>query len=697
MSRKPLQILRAEPVSGRDVKTSPWPGRIAWLKSVPRLIQHARAPVSSKRFSLPFHQDAEILIIVPPFASLWYPSLAAHVLQACIHRAGARVHVLYANILLASFIGEAFYEQVGAESVSHASERFFARCAFGTPALGHGAEHMFDPQRIFGEERGVLYRGLYPDSKATTLGFLKRSGALETFKRWEARAPDWIDKMATAIVARRYKIVGCTTTFQQTSASIALLNRVKALDPAIVTVLGGANCEGEMADGLLTVGAKLDYIFSGESEETFPEFVRSVLSGARPPSPIVRGSPLRDMDSLPALSSTEFFEQRNSYLPLSAPGCSTLLSYETSRGCWWGQKQHCTFCGLNGEGMAFRRKSPERVISELRELLKQSPTKNIAMTDNIMPHDYLKTLLPRLRDELPGVSIFYEQKSNLSFKDVSALQRAGVTAIQPGIEALSSRLLKLMRKGVHARQNLGLLRYARIVGMKLNWNLICGFPNDELAVYSETMALVPLIVHLEPPSGMWHLSIDRFSPYFFEPDVHKVTNIRPLPVYKDLLPPTADVAKIAYHFLGDYPSDTHRFIEQVRELNTQIQHWVGAWEKPYKNRPELKITRHKDKYVLFDTRELPGTETMQYLDDSEAVLLMNANPYKKSREENQAIERKLAVVVDNWFVPLPVAREELFRELSTECHGLATASRGTEPLRTMPELQETGVPVGAST
>src|SRR6201999_2928669 len=140
-------------------------------------------------------------------------------------------------------------------------------------------------------------------------------------------------------------------------------------------VLGGANCEGEMAEGLLGLGASIDYIFSGESEETFPAFLEAVLAGERPDNRIINGRPCNDMDGLPTLSSAEFFEQRPAYLPEATSARSTLLSYETSRGCWWGQKQHCTFCGLNGEGMAFRQKSPERVIRELKTLLEESPTR----------------------------------------------------------------------------------------------------------------------------------------------------------------------------------------------------------------------------------------------------------------------------------------------------------------------------------
>ena len=42
------------------------------------------------------------------------------------------------------------------------------------------------------------------------------------------------------------------------------------------------------------------------------------------------------------------------------------LFFETSRGCWWGQIHHCLFCGLNGDTIAYRSKSPGRAVEELR-------------------------------------------------------------------------------------------------------------------------------------------------------------------------------------------------------------------------------------------------------------------------------------------------------------------------------------------
>ena len=45
------------------------------------------------------------------------------------------------------------------------------------------------------------------------------------------------------------------------------------------------------------------------------------------------------------------------------------LTMETSRGCWWGQKHHCTFCGLNGKGMRYRSKSSTRAFDEIVHLV----------------------------------------------------------------------------------------------------------------------------------------------------------------------------------------------------------------------------------------------------------------------------------------------------------------------------------------
>jgi hypothetical protein len=187
---------------------------------------------------------------------------------------------------------------------------------------------------------------------------------------------------------------------------------------------------------------------------------------------------------------------------------------------------------------------------------------------------------------LPDLSIFYEQKANLPRERLVALKNAGIDTIQPGIEALSSDLLRQMRKGVSARQNLALLRDARGLNISLVWNLLWGFPGDRLDSYRETLALLPLLHHLQPPSGFWPVLIDRFSPYFYDAKNFGISNIRPLPGYFDINPAGTAVDHIAYHFNGDFecasaaaPSSCVNFrARSPRGGNGGRQHLLRSYE-----------------------------------------------------------------------------------------------------------------------
>jgi ribosomal peptide maturation radical SAM protein 1 len=316
--------------------------------------------------------------------------------------------------------------------------------------------------------------------------------------------------------------------------------------------------------------------------------------------------------------------------------------------------------------MAFRQKSPDRVIEELRGLLDAHPSRNIQVTDNIMPYDYFKTLIPRLGSELPGLRVFYEQKANLSLQNIVALKRAGIVSIQAGIEALSSRLLRRMKKGVLARQNIMLLRYTRAAGVRLSWNLLWGFPGDELETYEDTLTLIPLLHHLQPPNGLWHVSIDRFSPYFFRSAEYEVSNVRPLKGYYDFLPKMADIRRIAYHFVGDYQCGSHDYIDVIRQLRLEVKQWHSAWQQESGGLPELRVCPYQGWYVLVDTRGLAGTEKAHILDRNEAAFLLTTRPYTGREQEMWALQRKLAIVADGWFVPLAVASPEMLLEFEAE-------------------------------
>jgi ribosomal peptide maturation radical SAM protein 1 len=619
-------------------------------------------------------QRADALIIVPPFANIAWPNLAAHLLQASARAAGFEVRVLYANLLWARLIGPATYVSISvAPSDLVIGERVFSRAAYDLPAFGTGRPdlgRMPSPgdAGVGDAISGMPVPSTYDPDPAAMVEI-------------ETLTTEWADAVARLVGGGAYAVVGATTTFHQTSASVALLRRVKALRPATITIIGGANCDGEMAEGIVSLGTTIDHVFSGEGEQVFPAFLEQLRRGEPPGETIVQGRPIQDLDAIPTPDFTEYFEQRDRCeldpavlartMPTARTERGTWISYETSRGCWWGEKHHCTFCGLNGEGMQFRSKSPDRVVNELRALYERHGVRSVWMVDNIMPHRYYRDLLPRMAREIPGLSIFYEQKANLTLERVVALGRAGVQWIQPGIESLSSDLLRLIDKGVLARQNVALLRYARAAGVYVFWNLLWGFPLDTASIYEETLALLPLLHHLQPPVGNYPLRLDRFSPYHVRPTSYGIAGLRPAPAYALAFPPQADLTKLAYHFVGTYDSGAYRRLDLIREIGDALVTWQGRWTGTDGDRPMLHVERvGGDYYGLVDTRGLPETEESLALDSTEAAAVLVARPWDGSDLSHWAVARKLGVHLDGWYVPLAVAEPALLASFETE-HGMA--------------------------
>jgi len=616
--------------------------------------------------------DGDVLLIVPPFAAVNRACLGVHLLQACAKETGFEVAVFYANLAAAEAFGTRRYLAVyDAPPNLFAGDRVFAASAYSVPPLGRDADNFLRRHALPEDDE---------DSARTSPGdevarIRMKPSAL---KELEAKARCWADDVAAAIAARNFKIVGCTTMFDQTAASIALLSRIKRRRPDIVTIIGGANCEGEMAEGVASLSDDVDFVFSGEAEQVFVDFLKQQHFAEAPSDRIIQGQPCVDLDGLPTPDFHEYYDQVGHYLPAVAAKRSVIpLIYETSRGCWWGQKHHCTFCGLNGLGMGFREKSSGKIIGELKQLLARYPSSRVQMTDNIMPHGFFRTLLPdlsALAKDLPSVTIFYEQKSNLSLKQLRALMAARITHIQAGIEGLSTSLLKRMDKGVTVAQNVALLRFARSVGMNVDWNLLWGFPGDELREYEEALALLPLLRHLQPPSGFFRLSIDRFSPYFDVPDSYQVTNINPWPGFDTILPPEVDSTKVAYHFVAEFQSASIENPGLMREIEEQVSLWLAAWNTSagggHRNasvRPTLDVTRAGDEYILHDTRSLPETQESESISSAQASAALTRRRYTHAPELDWALGRKVGVIVDgDVYVPLATAAPDLLQEFDGE-------------------------------
>ena len=584
----------------------------------------------------------DVSLVLMPFAAVERPSLALGLLKSCLRDAGIDAQVEYANLDFVEFTSLEVSEWVIKQGPQFLlGEWVFAGAAF--------PEHDFEVDKFF-------------STQPNKVGMKKISELRE-------RVPEFIDEVAQRVLASRPRIVGCSSVFQQHCASLALLRRIRELAPEVVTVMGGGNCEGSMGLATHRHFEWVDYVVSGEADQVFPELCRQLLAeqgeigGPGVLTPSHRGLPadvgrpqIQALDSTPVPDFDDYFHRLSklSCRERVRPG----LPIETSRGCWWGEKHHCSFCGLNGSGMNFRTKSPERVISELAELSDRYQLQSFEPVDNILDLSYFDSVLPRLAAEGRPYRLFYETKANLQYSHLEKLVAAGVRWIQPGIESLHDGVLELIKKGTTGMANLMLLKWSRELGIRLSWNFIFGFPGEEEVWYEEMLSWLPLITHLQPPSDAFPVRIDRFSPYHLDPQKYSL-ELRPMPSYQEVYPlPERDLEELAYYF-----ADVRRTLRPIHaKLIDLCQDWREAH---WRATALLCIDDDGTTLKVLDTRgcarerrqELVGVDREVYLACDRArsleSLAVQFGPQVESVLVDQ-VERRLTLRVDDRYLALGV-------------------------------------------
>ncbi|HXB54650.1 MAG TPA: RiPP maturation radical SAM C-methyltransferase [Vicinamibacteria bacterium] len=522
-----------------------------------------------------------VWLVSMPFGPLFSPSLALSLLKASLAAQGMAARVRYFSLDFAERIGQAFYSDIAAEGrpplITLAGEWIFSSALF--PSCPEDEDRYV--AEVLRRPDPVTYRG---SAKPVTAARARR------IRRVRAAVAPFLEACLAEIVRDRPALVGFTSTFQQHLASLALARRIKQALPETMVVMGGANCEGVMGAEAVRQFPFLDAVVSGEGEYVLPELARRALA-SRPLSglPGVRtregveeefrrgtfpNAPTTPrLDDLPYPDFSDFFDQFGaSRYPRE---WEASLFFETSRGCWWGERSHCTFCGLNGSSMTYRSKSARRAVDELAQLAAEHPGCDIQVTDNILDMGYFKDFLPALAERRLGVDLFYETKSNLKKDQVRLLRQAGVRRIQPGIESFSDSVLKIMRKGVTGLQNIQLLKWCKEVGVEPHWNIIWGFPGEDPAEYARMARLVPKLAHLAPPIGFSDLRLDRFSPNFFEAERLGLEEVVPLPSYHFLYPALSGEARanLAYFFGFTY-REPRNVDDYVRPLVRALRAWA---------------------------------------------------------------------------------------------------------------------------
>lgn len=499
-----------------------------------------------------------VLLVSMPWASTRRPNLGLSTLCVQVRAAGTDCQVLYPCLDFAAAIGTAAYEALAE-----------------TPGLFAACEHVFS----------LL---LFTPEQIESEAFLRRydtAAGDNPFRDIHRRhAAAFVDATVQAIIDRDPAVVGFGCTFNQTMPALAVARRLKARRPDIVILFGGGSIHGPMGVALAEAFADcIDHAFLGEADHTLPRLIACLRDGGDPrliPGITVQGrptapaTPIEDLDAIAIPDFDDYFTHLRA-LGLG-PDAVDAIPFESSRGCWWGQKHHCTFCGLNNEGMAYRRKSDARVLREIMTLSYRHRSTALMAADNIMPTPAWKGLLPALADSALDLHLFYEIKANITRDQAGLLARAGIRWVQPGIESFSTRILKLMRKGLTALQNVMLLRLCKEFAIAPAYNILVGFPGETMEDNVAMAALLRRITHLDPPGGLASLvQVHRFSPFHDEPGLLPASEIRPAWSYRHLIPP-AVLAPERYAYFFDRPDAEQRYAAHLATVNEVVRTWHAA-------------------------------------------------------------------------------------------------------------------------
>ncbi|MCP4219750.1 MAG: RiPP maturation radical SAM protein 1 [bacterium] len=557
------------------------------------------------------NNSCKTALISMPTLGAHMPSYQLGLLKPTLELTGISAHNFSFYVYFSAFIGSKLNDTLAALRPCIAGEWIWSKAAFGD---------FSDTEEYINHYRKDLEE--MEKEAGCTIDDLRMVRNQKTF--------EFLDFCVNQVDWNVFGLIGFSITFQQLTASIALARRLKEKYADIPIVFGGAVFEDDIAEGIFRGCSFVDYIHCGDADKTFPEMIHRLEKGEsmaglpgllwRKGEEIVfngRSPNLMDMDSTPVPDYDEYLYARdagkNTEMPTNRP---LEIPLETARGCWWGMKSQCTFCGLNRAGMEFRSKSPENVLHMLRELARKYNCFDFIAIDNIMDAGYIETLFQRLADSHSDMRFRYEVRPYFSRQQLSRLKKGGLSSVQPGIESFSTHLLELMKKKSTAIKNVSFLKWCTYFSIENSYNILYGFPGETEADYVGQMELLDKIFHFQPPQFVVQARPERGSDMFENHARYLEKGLTPAYAYGHIFPPERfDLNGVAYYFSYETRGTIDR--ELYDGLAAKIKNWQRLWKLG--RRPRLEYAKSWETLHVKDTRA--GERRKYFFGDNEARLL----------------------------------------------------------------------------
>ncbi|HEU4932999.1 MAG TPA: RiPP maturation radical SAM C-methyltransferase [Pyrinomonadaceae bacterium] len=547
-----------------------------------------------------------VALISMPTLSARFPSFQLALLKPTLERAGIPVQTFSLFMYFGTQVGWRVNETLADVYPSMVGEWIWTKAAFGDFAND--------------EKYYEIYRG-------NLEAICARAGcSFDDLRRLrENAAPGFIDWCLTSVDWSRFGVIGFSVVFQQTLASIALARALKERYPHIPIMMGGATFEDDIAEEIMKGCPQVDYIHCGDADETLPQAIRRVYSGEsmkgmpgimwRNDGQVVfngRAPNLADMNKTPVPDFDEYFYARKEGgYQWWDDAQEVLLPIETARGCWWGVKNHCTFCGLNRAGMEFRSKRVEDVIHQLDELSRRYGILDFNAIDNIIEPEYIDKLFGQLSQENSDIRLHYEVRPSLSRSQLKHMRKGGLFSIQPGVESFSTHILKLMKKHTTGVRNLELIKWSTYYGINNLYNILLRFPGETAEDYRTQCDVISKIHHFQAPWAIAKARADRGSPMYTDPESQSISRLVPSACYNYLFPKDRfNLSRVSYYFEHEMSNTVED--GQYDEIFAAVDNWQNRWRQ--RPRPYLRYRKAWATIIINDGRNGSPRSTT-YTDD----------------------------------------------------------------------------------
>lgn len=515
-------------------------------------------------------------------------------------------------------------------SITVDSSHFFLEVAH---ELGFERYHRVS-QRVWRAE-AVFSALLYPQSakQAQSLyaGTLKRSDPApsdfpELVHQVESISKKWLDR----IDGSDLDLVGFSVSFCQVTASLYLISRIKSAFPSLPVVVGGSSFSGERFTELLSAFPQIDYLVAGEGEQALEALVQSLLNPTRasdrstlpegvfflnrPNRPKHRFLQMRRLDGLPVPDYDDYFRLLKGFDP--SRRFFPTLPIETSRGCWWqrrddgGHFKGCAFCNLNLQWEGYRTKPVRQVVRDVDRLVRRYEVIDLAFADNTLPEKQAAFIFDEIGALNFDLSIFAELRATTPPSTLRKMKRAGLDTVQVGIEALSSRLLKKMNKGVRAIDNLCLMKYCEAAGITNVSNLMLHFPSSDAEDVAQTLECLKFSRWYRPLKTV-NFWLGLGSPVSCFPERFHIRSTFNHPNLKKIFP--ASVADRLPFMIQGYRGDRQRQRKLWRSVQREVRQWHQAYEavqRQTNGRPALSY-RDGGRFIIID-QHFPQTPVVRH-------------------------------------------------------------------------------------